>query len=131
MLCNLCDVLARFGDKAGWAHSLLFAAELPAFLPLLPESLQEEVKAFRAQEKLAKAERKSPRKSPSKRGTSPTKSPKQSPRPSPKRRMLSPDKGVASQNPALGACAERNLQGGATPSPRRSKARVKTEPKSE
>eukprot|EP00611_Tribonema_gayanum_P005200 TRINITY_DN1445_c0_g1_i2.p1 TRINITY_DN1445_c0_g1~~TRINITY_DN1445_c0_g1_i2.p1 ORF type:complete len:371 (+),score=80.58 TRINITY_DN1445_c0_g1_i2:1760-2872(+) len=41
----------RFGQHAGWAHSLLFAGELPAFQVLLPDALRAEMKAFKAQEK--------------------------------------------------------------------------------
>ena len=36
----------RFPRKAGWAHSVLFAAELPEFRVKLPVELQEEMKAF-------------------------------------------------------------------------------------
>lgn len=57
-----CPCAHRYGRHAGWAHSLLFAAELPLFLPLLSERLQAEVKAFRAEEKAAKQTRKSPQK---------------------------------------------------------------------
>lgn len=39
---------SRFGEKAGWAHSVLFAAELPQFSVLLPVSLQEEMLEYRA-----------------------------------------------------------------------------------
>lgn len=35
-----------FNDKAGWAHSVLFAAELPEFRKLLPISMQDEMKSF-------------------------------------------------------------------------------------
>lgn len=45
----------RFGDKAGWAHSVLFAAELPAFSSQLPESLLADMRDFKQQEKLDKA----------------------------------------------------------------------------
>ena len=44
---------------AGWAHSVLFAAELPEFRRLLPELLQDEMKAFaeqRGQDKRDKRE---------------------------------------------------------------------------
>jgi len=34
----------RYGTHAGWAHSLLFAAELPQFSHYLPVELQEELK---------------------------------------------------------------------------------------
>ncbi|KAJ8605146.1 hypothetical protein CTAYLR_000486 [Chrysophaeum taylorii] len=41
----------RFGDRAGWAHSLLFAAELPAFEPKLPAALVKDMRDFKAYEK--------------------------------------------------------------------------------
>ena len=44
-----------FGDHAGWAHCLLFAAELPAFSAALPSSLSAEMGSFRGKEKLEKA----------------------------------------------------------------------------
>jgi 3-methyladenine DNA glycosylase/8-oxoguanine DNA glycosylase len=44
----------RFTNKAGWAHSVLFAAELPEFRRRLPVALQEEMKAFVEQSKSAK-----------------------------------------------------------------------------
>lgn len=34
---------SKFTTKAGWAHSLLFVAELPSFRPVLPEDLVEEM----------------------------------------------------------------------------------------
>ena len=37
----------KFADKAaGWAHSVLFAAELPQFRSLLPTTLQQEMKIY-------------------------------------------------------------------------------------
>lgn len=36
----------RFGNHAGWAHSVLFAAELGVFKDRLPVSMQTEMKAF-------------------------------------------------------------------------------------
>ena len=42
---------SRFPEKAGWAHSLLFVAELPSFRPVLPSELVEEMDRFREQEK--------------------------------------------------------------------------------
>ncbi|EDQ86211.1 uncharacterized protein MONBRDRAFT_28428 [Monosiga brevicollis MX1] len=53
---------ARYGSYAGWAHSLLFAAELPAFAPCLPSELVADIKAFRLAEKAAKTEQKRARK---------------------------------------------------------------------
>jgi N-glycosylase/DNA lyase len=50
--------VARFGTHAGWAHSLLFAAELPQFITRLPLALQAEMQLFRDDDKKAKAERK-------------------------------------------------------------------------
>ena len=41
----------RFGEKAGWAHSVLFAAELPQFSVLLPAALQEDMLEHRALKK--------------------------------------------------------------------------------
>jgi len=43
----------RFGDTAGWAHCLLFAAELPAFASQLPPALVADMAAFREVEKEA------------------------------------------------------------------------------
>ena len=51
----------RYGDHAGWAHSLLFAAELPLFKPALPESMQLEMAAFREKSKAARAQVKTER----------------------------------------------------------------------
>jgi hypothetical protein len=45
----------KFGSHAGWAHSLLFAAELPTFRVMLPESIQNDMAAFRLHEKELKA----------------------------------------------------------------------------
>jgi hypothetical protein len=44
----------RYGAHAGWAHSVLFAAELPLFRPLLPDDLLEDMAVFRAQGKAAR-----------------------------------------------------------------------------
>ncbi|CAM9863763.1 unnamed protein product, partial [Choristocarpus tenellus] len=52
----------RFGDYAGWAHSLLFAAELPAFRILLPPALQQEMEEFKKEEKENKATAKAAKK---------------------------------------------------------------------
>ena len=38
-----------FGDYAGWAHSLLFAAELKPFEKYLPKSLVDEIQSFKAE----------------------------------------------------------------------------------
>jgi N-glycosylase/DNA lyase len=47
---------ARYvGGYAGWAHSLLFTAELPAFKAALPLALQAEMEAFTKAEKATKA----------------------------------------------------------------------------
>jgi len=46
---------SRFGAKAGWAHSVLFAAELPEFRRLLPEARQAEMRAFAEEERQNKA----------------------------------------------------------------------------
>jgi N-glycosylase/DNA lyase len=42
---------SHFGPWSGWAHSLLFVAELPSFRPVLPEDLVDEMDRFRADEK--------------------------------------------------------------------------------
>lgn len=47
---------SRFCEKAGWAHSLLFVAELPSFRPVLPESMIQEMDQFKQEEKLKKQE---------------------------------------------------------------------------
>ena len=49
---------SRFTDKAGWAHSVLFAAELPEFRKFLPTDLQDEMKAFALERKEAQAKKK-------------------------------------------------------------------------
>ena len=46
----------RYGDHAGWAHSVLFAGELPLFRTKLPASVQAEMAAWKEQEKAAKVE---------------------------------------------------------------------------
>ncbi|CAM9361973.1 unnamed protein product [Pylaiella littoralis] len=48
----------RFGERAGWAHSLLFAAELPGFKAMLPPEMQQEMDEFKREEREAKAESK-------------------------------------------------------------------------
>lgn len=48
----------RFGEKAGWAHSVLFAGELPPFRKLLPKAMQEEMKEFGEMQRLVKKARK-------------------------------------------------------------------------
>ena len=49
---------SKFTSKAGWAHSVLFAAELPEFRKFLPTVLQEEMKAFVLERKEAQAKKK-------------------------------------------------------------------------
>ena len=49
---------SRFPQKAGWAHSLLFVAELPSFRPALPRELVKEMDLFKQEEKLKKQEEK-------------------------------------------------------------------------
>lgn len=44
----------RFGDHAGWAHSILFAAELPFFRAKLDPSIVAEMEAARLAEKALK-----------------------------------------------------------------------------
>jgi N-glycosylase/DNA lyase len=48
----------RFPNKSGWAHSLLFVAELPSFRPVLPASVVGEMEEFQREEKLRKQETK-------------------------------------------------------------------------
>ena len=48
----------RYGSHAGWAHSVLFAAELPQFRKLLPPGLQQTMAAFAAFEKAENAKAK-------------------------------------------------------------------------
>ena len=47
-----------FGDKAGWAHSVLFAAELSEFRKALPTDMQAEMKQFTEANKKLKKEKK-------------------------------------------------------------------------
>lgn len=54
---------ALFGSRAGWAHSVLFASELPEFRQYLPSDLQQDMKEFsddRRKEKKRKKALKSP-----------------------------------------------------------------------
>lgn len=44
----------RFPNKSGWAHSLLFVAELPSFRPVLPDDIVEEMEQFRLEQKAKK-----------------------------------------------------------------------------
>ena len=46
---------ARYGTHAGWAHSLLFAAELPMFSQLIPLHIKEEMDRYKLYERNAKA----------------------------------------------------------------------------
>lgn len=48
----------RYGAHAGWAHSALFAAELPGFRDRLPPELQQQMADFRAEERARSAEKK-------------------------------------------------------------------------
>ena len=50
--------LEKYGTRCGWAHCLLFAAELPQFRKQLPAELQREMEAFKAGEKEQKAREK-------------------------------------------------------------------------
>lgn len=45
-------------DYAGWAHSLLFVAELPSFRDVLPVDIVEQMDAFKEDEIQRKAEEK-------------------------------------------------------------------------
>jgi len=48
----------RFPNRAGWAHSLLFVAELPSFRGLLPSYITKEMNDFRYEEKERKKKQK-------------------------------------------------------------------------
>ena len=48
----------RFGYKPGWAHSLLFVAELPSFRPILPHDILHDMDQFRQQEQEIKKQKK-------------------------------------------------------------------------
>jgi N-glycosylase/DNA lyase len=48
----------RFPNRAGWAHSLLFVAELPSFRPALPKEMVEEMDSFRLTEQESKKSKK-------------------------------------------------------------------------
>jgi N-glycosylase/DNA lyase len=48
----------RFNNRAGWAHSLLFVAELPSFRAVLPPTLIEEMDNFRILEQEKKQQKK-------------------------------------------------------------------------
>lgn len=52
----------RFGSHAGWAHSVLFAAELPAFRSLLPDSVQLSMERFRLEERERSAQKRQQKK---------------------------------------------------------------------
>jgi N-glycosylase/DNA lyase len=53
------DVFRKiFGAKAGWAHSVLFAAELPEFRKALPADMQAEMKQFTEANKKLKKDQK-------------------------------------------------------------------------
>ena len=68
----------RFGATAGWAHAVLFAAELPAYRAALPEAVVAEMDAFREEEKKAGAAQREARKArvAAKKGETPPKSAK-------------------------------------------------------
>lgn len=53
---------SRFPNKAGWAHSLLFVAELPSFRSLLPKVLVDEMEIFQKEEKERKKQQKEEKK---------------------------------------------------------------------
>jgi N-glycosylase/DNA lyase len=52
----------KFPNRAGWAHSLLFVAELPSFRGVLPNDLVDEMEAFQKGEKERKKKQKEQRK---------------------------------------------------------------------
>jgi N-glycosylase/DNA lyase len=47
----------RFKHRAGWAHSVLFAAELPGFKQMLPLAMQQEMDIFDAEQRKLKQEK--------------------------------------------------------------------------
>ena len=51
----------RYGEHAGWAHSLLFAAELPLFRGRLPQAIIDEMSVFRERSKALRAQEKADR----------------------------------------------------------------------
>mmetsp|Transcript_18885 Transcript_18885/g.28717 ORF Transcript_18885/g.28717 Transcript_18885/m.28717 type:complete len:210 (-) Transcript_18885:1875-2504(-) len=53
---------ATFSPKAGWAHSLLFVAELPSFRSILPSNIVKEMDEFRDLERSKKEARKAEKK---------------------------------------------------------------------
>jgi N-glycosylase/DNA lyase len=63
---------AFFGDHCGWAHQILFAAELPLFADRIPAEILADLAAFKVQYKAEKKAR-----SPAKKRKSPTKKPTQ------------------------------------------------------
>jgi N-glycosylase/DNA lyase len=70
----------RYGPFAGWAHSLLFAAELPQFRVLLPDATQHEMQLFsqlergrKSELRAAKAQRKADKAGTAGRGQQPAK----------------------------------------------------------
>ena len=50
---------SRFSEKAGWAHSLLFIAELPSFRPALPQEIVDEMEKFAGIEQARKKAKRS------------------------------------------------------------------------
>lgn len=48
----------RFGSHAGWAHCVMFAAELPAFRRWLPKEMADEISRFEEDERKRNKERK-------------------------------------------------------------------------
>ena len=76
--------MQRYGARCGWAHCLLFAAELPQFRTLLPDELQREMEAFKAEEKQQKAPNPNPDPNPNpKPNPNPNPNPNPSPSPNP------------------------------------------------
>lgn len=52
----------RFPNRAGWAHSLLFVAELPSFRQVLPTAMIQEMDEFQQREKDKKKQKKNAKK---------------------------------------------------------------------
>jgi N-glycosylase/DNA lyase len=56
---------SRFPSYAGWAHSLLFVAELPSFRGVLPSDIVQQMDRWRDEEQRKKLEQKQQKKAPS------------------------------------------------------------------
>jgi len=95
--------VGRYGSHAGWAHSLLFAAELPRFADRLPQELLDEMQLFREEEKRVKLAMKSGKASPTKTARSPTKVKSPTKSKSPRKKIKMEDPSVSGEPPAAGS----------------------------